>query len=267
MARIVGGSPMGELRGKLGSSVFSRNAAGAYVRSYVVPVNPNTASQAQARSSLAQVVGSYHSLTAEQKELWDEYALTSGVFSSGFNAFVSSNQTIRTNQNVKNDDLIHNGDETIEYEDWQYTATPPQGDMVIPYQLSIDVAELTYSLASGTYDIDLRFDVLNNTETEGPGPNPNFTPSGITIYISAGNSQPNMFLKDKNIKIAALNVIESITEGTSYSSILEYVATLDITGNKSKPNPLEYVRISAFWCDKYGRELKIGSKESLILQT
>ncbi len=39
MAIIRGGSPFGELRGKLGGSVFSRNNAGQIVRAYVVPVN------------------------------------------------------------------------------------------------------------------------------------------------------------------------------------------------------------------------------------
>lgn len=75
MARILGGStPFGELRGKLGSMIFSRNSATAYVKGYAKPVNPKTTAQLNARANFTQARGGYSLLNAVQKADWDTYA-------------------------------------------------------------------------------------------------------------------------------------------------------------------------------------------------
>lgn len=97
MARIVGGSPMGELSGKMGGFVFSRNKSGPYIRQYVVPVNPNTLAQIGSRANFGTAAAAWHNLTNIQKMAWQSYATTTfrpfqgenvGQY-SGFNAFVS----------------------------------------------------------------------------------------------------------------------------------------------------------------------------------
>jgi hypothetical protein len=50
MARVLG-NPMGELRGKLAGSVYSRNRAGQFVRGYVHPAQANSQAQLDARAS------------------------------------------------------------------------------------------------------------------------------------------------------------------------------------------------------------------------
>ena len=77
MAKIVGGSPLGTLSGKMGGLVFAHNKSGPYVRQYVVPVNPNTNAQLRARSSFGTAVGSFHSLSPAEKGHWQAFAQTS----------------------------------------------------------------------------------------------------------------------------------------------------------------------------------------------
>lgn len=74
MARIVGGSAIGELRGKLGNFVFSRNQAGPIVRQYVVPVNHRSNAQMLSRNLLSEASAVWCTLPDEIKEMWNNFA-------------------------------------------------------------------------------------------------------------------------------------------------------------------------------------------------
>lgn len=108
MAVIRGGSPLGELSGKMGGLVFARNRGGAYVRSYAVPVNPNTVAQVTARSQFGAAAANWHALTAGEKAQWENYAEqifqplvnANGASFSGHNAFVSLTN-VCANANLK----------------------------------------------------------------------------------------------------------------------------------------------------------------------
>lgn len=108
MAKIVGGSPLGMLSGKMGGIVFSFNQAGPYIRQYVKPVNPNTDAQILARSSFGTASGGYHNLSPTIKSNWGVFAnsvynplrgANTGQF-SGFNAYVAINTAINHAQNL-----------------------------------------------------------------------------------------------------------------------------------------------------------------------
>ena len=58
-------------RGKINGSVASKNRAGAYVRTKVSPVNPNTTYQAGARSLLAGLSANWRELTQAQRDAWN----------------------------------------------------------------------------------------------------------------------------------------------------------------------------------------------------
>ena len=64
-AVIVAGS------GKVGGHVASHNRGGAYLRTKVTPVNPNTSYQAGVRNRLATIATSWKGLTAAQRLNWN----------------------------------------------------------------------------------------------------------------------------------------------------------------------------------------------------
>jgi hypothetical protein len=64
-AIIVAGS------GKVGGHVASHNRGGAYLRTKVTPVNPNTSFQAGVRNRLATIATSWKGLTAAQRLNWN----------------------------------------------------------------------------------------------------------------------------------------------------------------------------------------------------
>lgn len=96
-AIVVSGS------GKLGGHVFSRNRAGAYMRTKVTPVNPDTTYQAEARNRLTTWSQEWRTLTGNQRNAWQaavgDFAKTD-VFGdlknpSGFNLYQRLNNNLQ----------------------------------------------------------------------------------------------------------------------------------------------------------------------------
>ncbi len=71
MAKIKFGMMMTDARGKLGGQVFSKNAAGAYIRTKVTPSNPQTSFQAAARALFGSISAGWSALTAAQRAAWN----------------------------------------------------------------------------------------------------------------------------------------------------------------------------------------------------
>jgi len=71
MARILFSGVAGvDMRGKLNGSVMSKNRGGAYVRTKVTPVNPQTTSQQAIRNRLSTNSAAWRGLTEPQRQAW-----------------------------------------------------------------------------------------------------------------------------------------------------------------------------------------------------
>lgn len=70
MAKIKFGLVVTDARNKLGGHVFSKNRAGAYLRTLVTPVNPQTSVQTSVRSLFAQISKEWSGLTEVQRTAW-----------------------------------------------------------------------------------------------------------------------------------------------------------------------------------------------------
>lgn len=80
MAKFNSSAVGGDIRGKIGSSVFSRNKGGAYVRTKVTPVNPRTAKQQQVRQNFGQNSKAWSgTLTDAQRAAWNAFAASNPV--------------------------------------------------------------------------------------------------------------------------------------------------------------------------------------------
>lgn len=99
MALVLPGA-MPALSGKVGGQVFARNRGGAYVRSRVNVVNPNTPLQQAVRGYFGQLAGQwYNFLTADERDSWTNWAagtprrnrIGGVIFLSGNSAFVGAN--------------------------------------------------------------------------------------------------------------------------------------------------------------------------------
>ena len=88
--------------GKIGGHVAAKNRGGAYLRTKVTPLNPNTAAQAGARSLLASLSTAWASLSDDQRKSWNDAVAsfaTTDIFGdlrnpSGINLYVKLNANL-----------------------------------------------------------------------------------------------------------------------------------------------------------------------------
>lgn len=70
MARIKFSALVSDVRGKIGGNIFSRNRGGAYVRTHVKSINPNTNAQQVIRNRMAALVQQWRSFTDSERLSW-----------------------------------------------------------------------------------------------------------------------------------------------------------------------------------------------------
>lgn len=74
MAKILMTAIVADIRNKLNGSVFSKNRYGAYVRTKVTPVNPQSVSQQNVRNRLSTNSQAWRGLTEAQRQAWIDAA-------------------------------------------------------------------------------------------------------------------------------------------------------------------------------------------------
>lgn len=89
MAQVTFSPLISDLRGKVGDAVFSKWKGTNYVRTRVVPSNPQSAAQTLQREALADTLTLWQSVKAWAKDVWDLYA--SGYSKSGYNRYIEDN--------------------------------------------------------------------------------------------------------------------------------------------------------------------------------
>lgn len=99
---IIRGQMFGDTSGKLGGMVFGRNKAGKTIRSYVVPTDAQSSAQVSHRTSFAQAISRWSSISDLARSAWNTFA--SSIFKpkkskatsayTGYQAFSSLNNIL-----------------------------------------------------------------------------------------------------------------------------------------------------------------------------
>lgn len=74
MAKVLFTAVVADMRNKLNGSVFSKNRGGAYIRTKVTPVNPQTTAQQNVRGAFGARSQAWGGLTEEQRQSWIDAA-------------------------------------------------------------------------------------------------------------------------------------------------------------------------------------------------
>lgn len=104
MAKVKFTAVVADMRNKLNGSVFARNRGGAYVRTKVTPLNPQSTAQVAARNLLTGLAQEFRSLTQEQITAWNN-AVTQWQTTDIFGDLVSPTGLalyVRLNANISN---------------------------------------------------------------------------------------------------------------------------------------------------------------------
>lgn len=104
MAKVKFTAVVADMRNKLNGSVFARNRGGAYVRTKVTPLNPQSVRQVAARNLLTSLAQGFRSLSQTQITAWNE-AVTQWQTTDIFGDLVSPTGLalyVRLNSNISN---------------------------------------------------------------------------------------------------------------------------------------------------------------------
>lgn len=100
--KVKFGSLVVDGRGKIGGHVLSKNRGGAYMRTKVTPINPQTADQSAVRGTLTSLSQSWRALTISQIKAWNNAVQnfqSTDIFGdikkpSGINLYVKLNSNL-----------------------------------------------------------------------------------------------------------------------------------------------------------------------------
>lgn len=209
--KIKFGAMITEGRGKINGFVASRNRAGAYMRTKVTPVNPQTSYQSNVRARLTARSQAWAGLTTAQRLSWNSavsgFAKTD-VFGdlqnpSGFNLYVSLNNN-----------LLNIGESAL--------TTPPLPQAVINF------TAFSVAAANGAQTLTLTFTpAIAATEK-------------VLLFATPAVSPGKSFVKPL---FRQIDVLEN-GDASPFSSETEYIARLGAIGTAGQKIVVKAVPVS-----------------------
>lgn len=280
MARVISSSY--ELSGKMGGLVFARNKGGAYVRAFVIPLNPRSVGQLDVRAGWASAVTSWHALDDATKSNWNMFSATDfkpkypkiGVTYSGFNTYVSCFNELIQNARVQQSGTWLNLTNTVT----PFVANPPDppsaaisnmikvstggptptitNTTIQLKNVTVTGTNLTAQFQLGTALSSGQFPVFEDANTN--------TKVGITIMASYPMTQANQFTLNPKYSFAAVFSPPTFTAGTVTGFLIEVSGTF-FTGNKKyNPSPGDVLEFNAFLTSVNGLTQPIGTVKTTI---
>jgi hypothetical protein len=147
------------------------------------------------------------------------------------------------------------GDETLTLSNWALIQNPPAGDIVPPFAMQADSISIMVDEGIVTIDANLKWSGEIPTSS---------TKCGVACYISSANSQPGMFTQNNRLKIGVSKIIDDATEGATPSENLNFTFENTIDTSKYLPTISDFLTISLYWQDRYGRSVLGMRKESMV---
>ncbi len=195
MALVKFTAIVADMRGKLNGSVFSKNTYGAYIRTKVTPVNPQTVAQQISRNFMTTVAQAWRGITQLQRDLWNQSAVNftrTNIFGdnvqlTGFNLYM------RLNKN-----LLEIGGSMI--------ANAPQPADVPGFETLSVVADTGLGTMNATFSPAISASV------------------DVQVFATAPLSAGKQFVKSELRKIAVLTVANLTPEDLAAAYIVKYGA-------------------------------------------
>ena len=286
MCAKVLNSTIGQLSGKLGGMIFSRNAGGEYVRAGVTGVNPQTQAQLRARNAFASVSTLFRTLSSAEKTAWQEFADNwysprqggnTGQFSA-YNAFIALRSTVQQSIRLSADlNLIIDGTPAtggVTYDPFTPMPEMPLALGLAPAYASPDEQSHVLSLLSaevfteGTGAFVVQVGDGSGTELENMvdiyGNN-----LGFAVYISNGNPSDNMsYANEFSICLGFVKPFSLTTPGTQLLGVqtlgINMLNSINPGEYKRFPLKNEWVNVTVLAMNKYGMFSRLGSVETQL---
>lgn len=273
------------LRGKLGGIVASRNAAGAYLRSLVRSIQPNSIAQLTAKANFGNGAGIFRALSGLNKALWNGFA--KGIFSpknatnsgqysgqqacQSLSASFQNSNSKNTEFTVKVNDAVLAGGET--FDSFVGPLDSPPADSVnanLTLQAGGSVAQSLISAVMGLNGLfSAKFQIGDGTGNDITSwQNASGVNSGYAVFMSTGNPSSNMAFKSLERYLLGYwkHVSATIEDDLDGAQDFEFTSTdpFDISKHRQFPSIGETVLISVYFVDENNQMSLVGRVETTI---
>lgn len=285
MAKVLNSS-IGQLSGKMGGMVFSRNKGGAYVRAGVKGNNPQTQTQLKARYAFGSVATLFRSLTSAEKTSWQEFADNyysprnggnAGQF-SGYNAFIALRSAVQQAYLRPLEPVIKNTgvdiSSGITFTDFTPMPETPIAKSFAPAVKTTGGDNALLSVKSAVIETDGSFNVVlqvgDGTGVDLAGNvDENGYEIGYAVYISNGNPSDNMSYNNQfAVNLGYVKPWNATAPGTDLLAVetigVDSSVAFPIGSLKRFPLLDEYVNVTVYAFNKYGMFTRIGNIETQI---
>lgn len=279
MARVLG-NPFGELRGKAGGSVFSRNRAGQFMRVYGKPAQANSDAQTSSRATFGMASQSYSALTTLSRSTYENFALN--VYNplrktnigqyTGQQAYIAQKQSVEQSiiQTILCDfeplgggtphpytDLGFSVGVTAPVQTVQPTVPPATGGVPLP--LSFNVNSLT---SIGVMDFDILFGLTGMGIAAGDLRDFNGKPFAIGFYLSDPLKNANSRPKNKWFQFAGNTPVPNFTTNLPAGTLGLSVPLfqINLTRFKSFLAVDNFVQVTCVQIGNDGTQATVGSQ-------
>ena len=203
MAIFNPGIAIGQISGKVGGSVFSRNRGGSYVRNNAIPSRVVSEKALLQKACLAAAVRSWSDLTDSQRQQWNTYAQTATVTNrlgksislTGQNWFVACNSRL------------------LRAEDTPVVTSPdipaPAGDLISAFTVDAGSGDTEVTMMTSPAGANLKLWIRGAKTVTGAVTN--FQNQLTTLIITEANATSPVDLEDE--LIAAFGPLQA---GTYY---------------------------------------------------
>lgn len=269
------------LSGKLAGTVYARNKAGHYLKSYSKPLNPDTEAQQANRALFGASSGQWHTLTDAQKALWNSYGSTifvsktglAGSPVSGFNAFISlRNEVEAAIRGTRVATVSAPVGVTVAAGTYTPIWSPPAIAMGSAIQdstgapISIMLANATFNGA--TYAVTATF-ALGGLLTSVPvfEDAVTDTPVGIMLQMSIPHTQKANYVTGKNNQIIGVVAPPTLTAATWTGGVITFSmsgADSHMDEYKTGVQTGQIVEIQAYLVSEKGESRSIGSRKITV---
>jgi len=110
MARVIYGSIVTELRGKLGGHIFSKSGTGYFMSTFKKAVNTSSVSSLAAKSAMFNVASAWSALNVGQRTAWKNVAMVTTFYNSMGTAYTPTGYQLFS---FINDRIIRSGSPAI----------------------------------------------------------------------------------------------------------------------------------------------------------
>jgi len=283
MGRILG-NPFGEIRGKVGGTVFSRNRAGQFMRLYVHPAQANSIAQLNARASFGTASQTYSGIGGLDKQSWANFAIATynpltktntGQF-TGQQAFIGINQSAQMSESkvLAGDWAYTPGGTALAKTDIHYQApataptvsikpTVKQDPSGLPMPLGVVCTSLN---AYGNIKLQINFGITGAGILAGDMVDGNGNYFGIGVYCSDVVNFLDAKPKNKWMRFLGNTVVPNFTANlTAGTTNLYYESGTDTFADfKSFPILGDYVLLTFVSIGVDGTQATIASSYKQI---